>query len=129
MKEDKMGTFEYRIGIGGTPEGPFQEVMALVDTGATYSMVPASILRRLGIRPLEKMKFETADSRIIEKDVAEVPVRLDGRVRYSIIIFGDENTQPLLGAFTLEAFSLGVDPRSRRLIPVTGLLKSFCTAE
>jgi hypothetical protein len=32
--------------------------------------------------------------------------------------------EPLLGAFTLEGFGLGVDPVNRRLIPVPGLLKA-----
>ncbi len=34
----------------------------------------------------------------------------------------DEDSQPLLGAVTLEIFRLGVDPVSQRLIPVPGLL-------
>ena len=31
--------------------------------------------------------------------------------------------EPILGAFTLEGFGLGVDPVNRRLIRVPGLLK------
>ncbi len=38
------------------------------------------------------------------------------------VIFGDEDSQPLLGAVTLEIFRLGVDAVSQRLIPVPGLL-------
>ncbi len=47
-----MGTFHYTIEIG-TPDGSiYKNVDALVDTGASYTVVPA-LLRRLGVDPAE----------------------------------------------------------------------------
>jgi hypothetical protein len=40
----------------------------------------------------------------------------------TIVIFGDPGSEALLGAVTLEEFSLGVDPVEKRLAPVVALL-------
>lgn len=43
-------------------------------------------------------------------------------VRSPWSVFGDPDTPPLLGAYTLEGLRLAADPVDRRLIPVPGLL-------
>ena len=48
-------------------------------------------------------------------------MRLDGRSRHTACGFGDEGTEPLLGAVTLEEFALGVDPVNGRLLPMPKL--------
>jgi clan AA aspartic protease len=120
-----MGTFSYPIEIGD-PEGErFEPLEALVDTGASYTVVPARHLRNLGITSNERWPFRLADERVVEYDIAQTQVRIDGRLRFTIVIFGDDAAEPLLGAYTLEGFGLAVDPIGQRLIPVPGLLKSF----
>jgi hypothetical protein len=64
-----------------------------------------------------------ADGREVRYPVAWVRVRLDERTQPTLVVCGDSGTEPLLGAFTLEGFGLGVDRVNRRLIPVPGLLK------
>ncbi len=44
----------------------FEALDALADTGASYTVIPASLLRGLGIAPQERIEFELADGRIIE---------------------------------------------------------------
>ncbi len=117
-----MGTFRYRIELSATPDGPFEALEALVDTGATYTFVPSSLLERLGVRSIDSETFVIADGSRIERRVGEALIRLDGRTRTTMVIFGDEGSSPLLGAFTLEAFSLSVDTRNRRLVRVPGYL-------
>ena len=46
-----------------------REVELLVDTGALYSMVPASILREAGIEPRLQIEFEIADGSRIRREV------------------------------------------------------------
>src|SRR5438132_12752965 len=65
-----------------------------------------------------------ADGRAVRYPIAWVRVRLDERTQPTLVVCGDSGTEPLLGAFTLEGFGLGVDPVNRRLIPVPGLLKA-----
>ena len=117
-----MGHFRYRIEIG-SPQGTiFEPLDALVDTGATYTRIPRSVLEKLGIAPAFKREFLLADGRSIQRDVAQVVARIDGQSLYTLCIFGDEGSEPLLGMVTLEEFGLGVDPVNRKLIPVPGFL-------
>ena len=44
-----MGIFKYPLEIGSAEGSRYERVEALVDTGAMYSWVPASILRSLGL--------------------------------------------------------------------------------
>jgi clan AA aspartic protease len=117
-----MGAFRVPIEVGDIQGRRFESVEALVDTGSSYTLVPRSLLQRLGVTPEERWPFTLADGRTVEYDVAQVQVRLDGRRRYTVVVFGDDGAQCLLGVVTLEKFRLGVDPVSRRLIPVPGLL-------
>jgi predicted aspartyl protease len=90
---------------------------ALVDTGSTYTVVPAPLLESLGIAPEWSSVFELADGRREEYSLAEVLVRVNGQERTTICIFGKPEGEPLLGAYTLEAFGLAADPVNRRLVP------------
>ncbi len=119
-----MTAFYQAIGLASNKEGPFVEVRALVDTGATFTLVPRNVLQRLGVSPDSTMEFETADGRVIQREVAEAVVRIDGTANTTKIIFGDEGTEALLGVHTLEAFLLAADPVNERLVPVRGLLKA-----
>ncbi len=49
-------------------------------------------------------------------------MRLDGREDVSPVVFWEEGVQPLLGAVTLEIFSLNIDPVNERLIPVDAFM-------
>lgn len=117
-----MGSFRYRVEIGDPHRQLFESLDALVDTGATYTWIPRPVLEKLGISPAFKRDFLLADGRIIQRDVAQVVARIDGQSLYTLCIFGDEGSEPLLGVVTLEEFGLGVDPVNRRLIPVPGFL-------
>jgi 4a-hydroxytetrahydrobiopterin dehydratase len=116
-----VGVFRYSIEIGASMEGPFETIEAVVDTGAFYTWVPASVLERLGLRPAEQRQFKIAEGRVIERGVAEVVVRIEGRALHTQCVFGDEGSEPLLGAFTLEGFALVPDPVGERLTPLETL--------
>jgi predicted aspartyl protease len=104
--------------------GPNDEitVTALVDAGATYTWLPAAVLRQLGVQPVRKERFRLENGRIIESDVGFVTARLEGKEGPTLCVFGDDNTQPLIGAFTLEAVLLAVDPANKRLVPMEAWL-------
>lgn len=116
-----MSTFTHPIAIAATVGGPFRELQAVVDTGAFYSWVPSSVLDGLGVEPTGQDQFVLADGSTIERDTTEIVVRIDGRTRHTICVFGDEGTEPLLGAYTLEGFALMVDPMNQRLVPIPRL--------
>lgn len=121
-ESEGMGAFRHTIEIEAADGISFESVEALVDTGATYTWIPRPALERLGIEPSLGRRLQTADGRIIERDGAQVPVRINNESLMTICIFGDPGSHPLLGAVTLEEFGLGVDPINRRLVPVVSLL-------
>jgi len=121
-----MGTFRHRIDVGDPQATRFETVEALVDTDASYSVVPAPLLQRLGVTAHDRVVFFLADGRQIERDVGQTWVRIDGRSVITLVVFGDEESTALLGAYTLEGLRLGVDPANQTLVRTPGLLMSAC---
>ncbi len=117
-----MGTFNHSLEIGNLDGQSYQTVDALVDTGSTYTVVPASLLRELGITPQERIEFELANGGIIKRGIGEARIRVDGRSTITLVVFGDEADSALLGSYTLEGVRLAVDPVRKRLVPTRALL-------
>ena len=120
-----MGTFTIPLQVGDSAGRQFVDVDALVDTGATHTVLPRDLLLALGIEAIERVAFELADERVVEYEVGEARIRLDGRERTTVVVFGPEGAKALLGATTLELFNMAVDPVRSRLVPVPGLLKEI----
>ncbi len=116
-----MGTFRVPLTVGNLATGASETVDALVDTGATYSMIPASVLERLGIAPARSRRFLIANGERVEYQTALAYFRTGGYEGEARVVFGPEG-QYLLGATTLEDMLLVVDPISKRLAPDEGLL-------
>lgn len=88
----------------------------LVDSGATYTIVPAKILKKLGIEPYGEEKFSLADaSKTIRRKIGGALYEYNGKQGPAPVIFGEEDDTQLLGAFTLEALGLVLDPVKRKL--------------
>ena len=118
-----MGTFTVSVEIGDSEGQRFVTIQALVDTGATYTTLPTTLLQDLGVAPTGSRSFILADDRRIQRDVADTWIRLEGDAHPSLVVFDPDGAQPLLGAVTLETFGLAVDPIRQRLIHVDALLK------
>ncbi|TSC66444.1 MAG: hypothetical protein CEO21_192 [Microgenomates group bacterium Gr01-1014_80] len=87
----------------------------LVDSGATYTVVPETVLKRLGIKPDDEEKFSLADGRIIKRKVGSALYEYEGKQRAAPVLFGEKDDSLLLGTFTLEALGLTLDPLKRKL--------------
>jgi clan AA aspartic protease len=120
--DKRVGTFSVAIQVAYADRQRWEWVEALVDTGSSYTWIPSPILAQLGIGPTRRFPFVLADGRHIEGDMAEVRVQYGGTEITTIVVFGDEGTQPLLGAYTLEGLGVAPDPVNQRLIEVPGLL-------
>jgi len=120
-----MGTFAAHIQVGDPDGTRFESVDAMVDTGSTYTWVPGDILAGLGVARQFQREFVTADGRVIERDVAHTWISYDGNAHITFVVFADEGSAPLLGAYALEGFGLAADPLSRKLVPVRGLALSI----
>ena len=124
-----MGTFRHPVEVGDPVGERFERIEALVDTGATYTVVPASLLERLGVEPIRRSPFSLADGRLVEKDVGQTWLQVDGQRIITPVVFGAEGEEPLLGAVTLESLLLSVDPVGQQLVPVPGLMMTLKRGE
>ena len=117
-----MGTFEARIGVSDGNGGSTQWVDALVDTGATWTVLPESILRdHVGVQPKDHREFTFADGRQKLLPVGEACLSIEGKERTNVVVFGEEG-QYLLGATTLQVFGMIPDTTHHQLIPAPKLL-------
>lgn len=119
-----MGTFHVYIGVGHPGGGDVEQVLALVDTGATHSVMPASLLEGLGVRPVAQRPVWLADDRSVMHDIGQGRFAYRGEEWTCPVVFGPED-QYLLGATTLEAFALVVDPNGKELIPACYIARPF----
>ena len=116
-----MGTFRVNLWVGNLFTDSGTSVEALVDTGATHSMIPGSILGELGIEPVETRYSRIADGSRIELQTAWARFSTQGRNAVARVSFGPDGTC-LLGATTLEDLGLAVDPVDQRLVVQEDLL-------
>lgn len=113
-----MGQFRVRLTLHlPEPSGP-RTVDALVDTGAAYTVVPRSLLEPLGYRGIRMQRVVLADGRIEEWPLSELVVEYEGRRVTTPVLISPSEGPILLGAVTLEALGLGIDPVHRRLVPI-----------
>ena len=120
-----MGTFNVEIEIGDINAANWGPISALVDTGASMTAAPASVLRALGVEPMTTELFQFAAGERRWMPVGYARMRLEGKEIITQMMFNDEGTPALLGAVALENALLGVDPVGKRLVPVEGLMLGF----
>ena len=105
----------------------WERIRFLVDSGDIYSLAPARVLRGLGIRPLRREEFELADGSTMRRMVGLALFKIGNKLGGSEVIFGGPRDEPLLGAVTLEALGLELDPVRRRLRRTRLLMAGFRT--
>lgn len=105
------------------PEHPkkSQTCEFLADSGAVYSVVLQSILKKLGITPTSFREFILANGEVIKKPAGNAYFEHEDQVGAAPVICGDEDVF-LLGATTLEALGLILDRIRRQLKPLPMLV-------
>ena len=93
------------------------DVEATVDTGAAYTTLPSQLLHELGIIPIGKRRFLLADGRRTYMEYGHAWASVNGENVTTLVVFGEDDAPPLLGAYTLEGLALAVDPVEQRLVP------------
>lgn len=87
----------------------------LVDTGAIESVVPASVLTAIGLRPKATRRYELADGSSRDFSVTTGDLEVLGEIVGTTLVFGSDDAEPLLGCTALESAGFEVDPRSQTL--------------
>ena len=81
-----------------------------------------AVLRKLGVRPLRRQTLELADGRTVIRHKGVALFRFREYVGGADVIFGEKGDATLLGAFSLEALGLALDPIKRTLRPAKLLM-------
>ena len=100
------------------PDLPEVEIELLVDSGALFSVVPASTLESLGVVRKSRQEFTLADGTHVAYDVGEVTFAVGDVDATSKVVFAPEGVTPLHGVVTLESLALMLNPVTRELLPM-----------
>jgi aspartyl protease family protein len=113
----------YAQGTVRGPTGTEATVRFLIDSGATYSLLPESVWRAIGLAPKRDVEFVLADGTTVHRSVSECHLALSQGEGHTPVVLGEPgDAEPLLGVVTLEILGLVFDPFRRTLQPMRMLL-------
>ena len=120
-----MGMFQKRVIVSNTIDATkFFEADFWVDTGAIYSMIPQKLLEKIDFEPEDTKNILLADGRTDKRLFGMCKFKIDG-IQNSItcpVIAGFNDSLFLLGATTLENFSVEVDVVNKELKPMLSIM-------
>lgn len=108
----------YVEGLVSGPSGGPIAVKFLVDSGASYSLLPDDVWRRLGLSAKRSMTFVLADGTEMKRDVSECHVKLPQGEGHTPVILGEPGDVALLGVITLEVLGFVLNPFDRSIRPM-----------
>src|SRR3990170_9045020 len=94
---------------------PPRNLRLLVDTGSDYTVLPAALLARLGVKSEFEEDVEIGNGDVIVRPVGRMNVRWKDRWAETFVAFGEPKDARVLGALTLQELRLIVDPKSHRV--------------
>ena len=113
-----MGIFSTTVLVGNLEGGNQEELQALVDTGASDSMFPASMLEYLHLHPRSQVDYVLADGSEATYGRGQARVSIGDRDGICPVIFGPEGDDNcLIGATTLQILMVTVDSANETLVP------------
>ena len=111
--------------LEGTVTGPTQQqhtVRFLIDSGATYTLLPEDDWKAIGLTPKRAVTFSLADGTTIQRNVSECHISLPQGEGHTPVVLGEPGDEALLGVVTLEILGLVLNPLNRTLHPMRMLL-------
>jgi clan AA aspartic protease len=113
----------YIQGIVRGPGGKEAAVRFLVDSGATYSLLPKATLEAIELQPKREQGFRLADGTQVRRQISECLVILPQGEAHTPVVLGEAGDgQALLGVVTLENLGIVFNPFSRTLHPMRMML-------
>ncbi len=124
---DEMGIFRTTLGVAAlsAPDRRRELANVMVDTGSEYNWIPTEMLIDLGVTPIRVDRFETADGRILDREVGFALVYAADRSAPTVVVFAREGDMVLLGAHGLEGLNVRVDLNRKELVPAGPVPAAF----
>lgn len=105
----------YIDGVVTGAGGVSKQVQFLVDSGASYSLLPHDVWNELALVPKRDVSVVLADGTSVSRRVSECHIALAGEEGHTPVLLGEPGDDALLGAVTLEVLGLVLDPFQRTL--------------
>ncbi len=109
-----MGHVWVTVKVGNEDGSRAVEARALVDAGATLTVLPRAIANELGLRVTGRSGVETGAG-VIEVDRSRALIEIGGRSEVVPVLISDIIDKVLIGVTTLEVLELEVDPETGKL--------------
>jgi len=94
------------------------EIEAVIDTGATMSVLPMDLIQKLGLEKIDEVNVRYADNSVKRKEVyGWVILEIAGRKAVFYVLAENEGAQPLIGQIVLERLDLVIEPSTRKVMP------------
>lgn len=94
----------------------------LVDSGATYTVIPQAIWKKLKLSAKREQSFILADGTIMKRKVSECLIEIPQGSCHTPVIPGEKHDEALLGTVTLEELAVVLNPFERKLQPMQARL-------
>ena len=120
-----MSTFTCRITVSSADLHEQRDLKATVNIDNAFSMLPARLLRDLGIVPSRQAHYTMPDGRRDLMDIGDVHLTVEGSSGMTPVVFGPDDAGPLVGRVALASLGLKADPTTERLFPTHGFLPSM----
>lgn len=116
---DDMGIFRTTLSISSLTDTDRRRQLenVMVDSGSEYNWIPREILDDLGINVVRTQRFETADRRILDREIGFAMLYAAGRATPTIVVFAEPDDMVLLGIFGLEGLNVRIDLARKELVP------------
>jgi predicted aspartyl protease len=112
----------YIEGIVTAPNGASAKERFLVDSGATYALLPEGVWRKLNLQPKRRVAFTLADGAQIDRGISACHIALPQGDGHTPVILGETGDEALLGVVALEILGLVLNTFSRTLQPMRMML-------
>ncbi len=104
------------------PTGKRAPVRLMVDSGASYSLLPEDVWKAIELEPTREMVFSLADGTQMVRRISSCWMALEQGENHTPVILGEPGDDGLLGVITLEILGLVLNPFNRTLQPMRGML-------
>ena len=114
-----MGMVYVGMTVGNPSGGDMVAIPdVLVDTAASHTVLPAQLLAGLHVEPKETVDIELGDgATTVQWGIGQATIGIAGQgATWICPVYFCDKVEFLLGATTLEAFGLMVDPTSNSLV-------------
>ena len=113
---DSSAVFDAPITLYSNDGKVCRTVVGAVDTRARYSVVPADILRGLGITPQGKRSCKLPCGAPVDLPCARPRVTLNGKSGRPVVLFGQDSRQVIIGQSALTGLALAADPENKLFV-------------